>query len=45
MEFYREYMSEGSDGRTFLVAEEQARRERRGIWSQDDYMRPSKFRR
>ena len=42
---YREYMDEGPEGRTFLAAEEQARRERRGIWSQDDYMRPSDFRR
>lgn len=44
-ECYRKYMDEGPEGRTFLAAEERARRERRGIWSQDDYISPSEFRR
>lgn len=44
-ECYYEYLRHEPYRSEFLRAEKQARDLRRGIWSQDDYMRPSEYRR
>lgn len=44
-ECYVEYLNQEPYRRDFIMAEKKARELKRGIWSQDDYMRPSEFRR
>jgi micrococcal nuclease len=44
-ECYREYLRQEPYRSDFMKAEATAQRMRRGIWSQDDYMRPSEYRR
>lgn len=44
-ECYIEYLKQEPSRSEFVMAEKKARELRRGIWSQDDYMRPSEFRR
>lgn len=44
-ECYIEYLKQEPYRSEFVMAEKKARELRRGIWSQEDYMRPSDFRR